>query len=198
MKRAPAPTGGTSGMISGDSILERVLAHGETSPAVPGVLGETEVIAWSEGGRGVLAGGRAAVLSASCLLRPASGDRVLAWSRDNGVSFVLAVLERAAEGTTAVLTSSSPLAIEAPRVGISARAVQIECEDLLTHAHHRHSVGDTCTETARVRVAQVGVDVRRATTVDDEVAGTFLQRAGTWISNTTRDARLKARTFLFD
>ena len=198
MKRAPVRTGGSSGPLSGESVLARVLAHGETSPATPGVLAEAEVAAWSEGGRGVLAGGRAAVSSASCLLRPAPGDRVLVWSRSDGSSFVLAVLERASEETTAVLASSAPLAIEAPRIGMSSRVVQIGCEDLLTHARRRHSVDDTCTETARVRVAQVGVDIRRATTVDDEVAGTLLQRTGTWISNTMHDARLKARTFLFD
>ena len=198
MTRTSRPGDREPERVPGASIMERLLTANEGAPTPPGALEEAEVVAWSRDGRGVITGGRAALLSASCLLLPQPGDRVLAWSRDGGPSFVLAVLSRAAQHTTVVLASQSPLAIEAPRVGIASRVLQVECEDLLTHARHRHSVGETRTETSRVRVAQVGTDIRRATTVDDAIAGTFLQRVGTWISNTARDARLKARTFLFD
>lgn len=108
------------------------------------------------------------------------------------------MLHRPAANKPAVLTTSGPLAIEAPRIGISTQALHITSEDFLTCTRHRHAVEDTRTETSRVRVAQVGTDIRRTVTADDTVSGTFLQRAGTWISSTAREARLRARTFLFD
>ncbi len=198
MTKAPQPSDSAPEEAPGLSVLERALAQGEGPPAAMGAFREAQIAAWSDDRQGVLAGGRAAILSASCLLRPEPGDRVLVWSEGDGPNFVLAVLTRAGQDATAVLSSSAPLAIRAPRLAIASGSVQVECEELLTHAQRRHSIEDTATQTSRLRVAQVGVDVRRATTVDDEIAGTFLQRVGTWISNTTRDARLKARTFLFD
>ena len=73
----------------------------------------------------------------------------------------------------------------------------IAARDFLSSARNRHIVEDTRTETSRLRVTQVGTDIRRVTTSDETVDGTLLQRAGTWISTTVRDARLTARTFLF-
>ena len=182
------------------SILEQVFARGGEAPA-DGSLAETVVATWA-GMVGTLVDGRVARLAASCLLRPTAGDRVLVWlaaARQGGTSegWVIAVIERTSNDT-AILASPSPLAIETPRLGVSAGAVHIAARDLLTSTRNRHAVDDTRTETARVRVADVGTDIRRATTADDQVAGTFLQRAGTWISNTAREARFKARTFLFD
>lgn len=183
------------------SVLERVLAHGAGESGAgatsPGSLHESHAVAWSGTG-GMLADGRAARLGASCLLRPAPGDRVLVWPGPDGQSWVLGVLERAGEDAPAVLATPGPLAVEAPSIGITARAVHIAAEDFLTSTRNRHAVEDTRTESARVRVARIGTDLRRATTVQDVVEGTFLQRTGTWISNTVREARLRARAFLFD
>ena len=179
------------------SVLNRMLSG--DADTVGGGLQEADVRAWA-GSTGSLADGRVAHLAASCLLRPAPGDRVLAWSggdADAGPAWVLSVLERSSS-EVAVLASSAPLAIEAPRVGVSAQAVHIAAEDFITSTRHRHAVEDTRTETVRVRVAQVGTDIRRTETLDEEVAGTFLQRAGTWVSSTAREARLRARSFLFD
>ena len=190
------------------TVLERVLARSEPQPASPtpqtaspgsdpgGDLREAVVASWDNQG-GVLSDGVSARLGPSCLLRPQAGDRVLVW-RAGMVRTVLAVLERPEGETTAILATPGPLSIQAPEVALASRSVQIRCEDLLTHAKNRHSVEDTRTDTARVRVAQVGIDVRRATTSSDEVSGTMVQRIGTWLSTTARDARLKARTFLFD
>ena len=182
------------------SVLEQVFARGGETP-VEGSLAETIVATWA-GMVGTLVDGRVARLAASCLLRPTAGDRVLVWlasARQDSASegWIVAIIERASNDT-AVLASAVPLAIETPRLGVSAGAVHIAARDFLTSTRNRHAVEDTRTETARVRVADVGTDIRRVTTADDQISGTFLQRAGTWISNTAREARFKARTFLFD
>ena len=178
------------------TVLERMLAHPAGQPRA-GALSETEVAAWTEAA-GTLADGRPARLGASCLLRPAAGDRVLIWSGEDGERWVLSVLVRPGEAPAAVLATPGPLTIEASRVAVCAGAVHIHAEDFLTSTRNRHAVEHTRTETVRVRVAQVGTDIRRATNATDDVTGTVLQRAGTWISNTAREARLHARAFLFD
>ena len=189
---------------SSASVLEQVFACGGEAP-LDGALGETVVATWA-GTVGTLVDGRIAHVAASCLMRPAAGDRVLVWlatHRQSGDStpavggWIIAIIERSSSDTS-VLASATPLAIETPRLGICAGAVHIAAHDFLTSTRNRHAVEDTRTETARVRVSEVGTDIRRVTIADDQVEGTLLQRAGTWISNTTRDARLKARTFLFD
>ena len=192
-----ATAGGTDGVVEPASILRRVLARGDDEGPAGGALREMSVSVWT-GTTGVLSDGCTARLGASCLLRPSPGDRVLIWSGDDRRNWVLSVLLRAADDATALLATPGPLAIEAPRVGISAGAVHIVSEDFLTSTRNRHAVEETRTETARVRVARIGTDIRRVNTADDAIEGTFLQRAGTWISNTAREARLRARTFLFD
>ena len=178
-----------------DSVLERMLAH----PASPGagVMLETEVATWTETA-GTLADGRSARLGASCLLQPMAGDRVVIWSGGNGDRWVLGVLHRPGDSPAAVLAAPGPLTIRGPRVTLAADAVHVHAQDFLTSTRNRHAVEHTRTETVHMRVAQIGTDVRRATHVSDEVQGTVLQRAGTWISNTAREARLHARAFLFD
>ena len=212
-REEPQGEAGASPSKATQTVLERVLARSEPQPArdvaapeaVPGgaqtaatgEMHEADVAAWKDDA-GTLGDGSPARLGASCLLRPEPGDRVLVWCASGRPARVLAVLERLDDEATAVLAASGPLAIEAPRVAIASRTVQIRCDDLLTHSRNHHSVEDTRTDSARVRGAQGGVDVRRATTSSDEVSGTMIQKLGTWISTTTRDARLKARTFLFD
>ena len=71
--------------------------------------------------------------------------------------------------------------------------MHIQAEDFLTSTRNRHAVEHVRTETVDTRVAQVGTDVRRAGHASDEVEGTMLQRAGTWVSNTVREARHRAR-----
>ncbi len=198
--RTPAKRASESPRNQRDSsVLERVLSK-QTGGAPGGALCEAIVAAWSETS-GSLEDGRVAQSAASCLVRPAPGDRVLIWAGDEGEPsgkiWVLSVIERSGDEAL-VLAASRPLAIKAPNVGVSAETMHIAARDFLTSTRNRHAVEDTRTETVRVRVAQVGADIRRADTVDEDVRGTFLQRAGTWISNTVREARLKARTFLFD
>ena len=69
---------------------------------------------------------------------------------------------------------------------------------MLTSARNIQAVADVHTETSRLRLTQVGTDVRRAGNADHTVDGTLLQRIGTWVSTTARDARLTARSFLFN
>ena len=110
--------------------------------------------------------------------------------------WLLAVLEPPRSPT--VLAAPGGLAIEAPRVGVTAQAVHVLAEDFLTNTRNRHAVEHVRTETVQTRVAQIGTDVRRASQATDEVEGTVLARAGMWISTTVREARLHARAFLFD
>lgn len=179
------------------SVLERVLSENRGTTAGGNILHEAVVVAWS-GDRGTLADGRMACQGVSCLLRPAPGDRVLFWSGDQGERWIVSILQRPDSGSPAVLATSGPLAVEASRIGIAAGVVHIAAKDFLTNTRNRHAVENTRTETARVRVADIGTDIRRAATATDDVRGTFMQRAGIWVSSTVREARLKARAFLFD
>ena len=159
-------------------------------------FGTAEVLAWSDVS-GTLTDGRGARLAVSCLLRPVAGDRVVVWSESDGERWVLNVLERSADGPARVGTSG-PLTIEAPRVLLTGEAVHVQAVDFLTSTRNRHAVEDVRTETVRTRVADIGTDIRRASHASDEVRGTVLQRAGSWISTTLREARLTAKAFLFD
>ena len=177
------------------SVLERMLAHPEGDPQ-PGSMADAVVASWADT-TGTLADGGTVRLAASCLARPASGDRVLVWSSADDRRWVLAVLD-APQSRTTVLAAPDGLAIEAPRVGVTAQAVHILADDFLTNARNRHAVEHVRTETVRTRVAQIGTDVRRASQATDEVEGTVFARAGMWISTTLKEARLHARAFLFD
>ena len=195
VSNAPSSAEGSPpGSPGRNSVLGRVLA-GDAEPPPGDAFREAAVESWTST-HGTLADGRPARVAASCLVRPQAGDRVVVWAPDGGACWVTAVLERAGDAT--VLSAPGPLTIEAPRIGMVARTVHVTAGDFLTNTRSRHSVEDTRTEVARVRVADVGTDIRRTTTAADEVGGTFLQRTGTWISKTAREARFKARTFLFD
>ena len=192
---APAAASVAGGENPTSSVLERMLAH--PRPPRGGTMIETEIAVWTET-NGTLVDGRPARLGASCLLRPLAGDRVVAWSDEEGERWVVAVLHRPGEATPSVLATPGPLTIRAPRVGLAAEAVHVHAQDFVTSTRNRHAVEHTRTETVRTRVAQIGTDIRRATHASDEIRGTLLQRAGTWIASTVREARLHARAFLFD
>lgn len=184
------------GLRTGEGLMEHLLGSGPAAPGADG-LGDASVIAWAED-RGTLDGGRNARLGASCLLRPEAGDRVLTW-RSGNECWILTVLERADSKAPAVLAAGvSSLAVKASTIALAGRAVHISSDEFLTSTRNRHAVENTRTETCKLRVSQVETDVRRAVTVNDEISGTLLQRAGTWLSSTLRDARFRARTFLFD
>ena len=188
--------GSTAGAPHAVSVLERMLEH-PAGKSRTGTVTEAEVVAWTESA-GTLDDGCTARLGVSCLLCPMAGDRVLAWTAEDGERWVLSVLHRPGEAPAAVLSTPGPLTIKAPRVGVIAAGVHIHAEEFLSSTRHRHAVEHTRTEIVRLRVAQVGTDVRRAFNATDTVDGTLLQRAGVWISNTVREARLHARAFLFD
>ena len=177
------------------TVLDRMLGSRDESSGA-GSLAAADVATWS-GTHGTLADGRAVRLGASCLLRPAPGDRVLVWSAEDGARWILSVLERREE-EPAVIATPGAMTIQAPRVALTAPTVHVHAEDFLTSARNRHAVEELRTESVKTRVAQVGTDIRRASHASDEVEGTVLQRAGTWISNTLREARLHAKAFMFD
>ena len=196
------------------SVLERMLAEpadpkrfgsprlgpGRNAPAGREAgftaLMEAVVATWAET-NGTLADGRSARLGASCLVQPAPGNRVLVWSGDDGQRWILHVLDQA-ENQPSRIVVARPLTITAPQIALRADAVHIQAEDFLTSTRNRHAVEHVRTETVGTRVAQIGTDIRRASHATDEVEGTILQRAGTWITNTAREARFHARAFLFD
>lgn len=176
-------------------MLDRMLRE-PRQPGGDGSLGDAVVRTWTDTS-GTLADGGTVRLATSCLVRPDAGDRVLVFSATDGIRWILSVLERA-QGKAAVVAAPTGLTIEAPRISLAAEEVHIQAEDFLTSTRNRHAVEQVRTETVRTRVAQVGTDIRRASHASDEVEGTVLHRAGTWISNTVREARLHAKAFLFD
>ena len=177
------------------SVLNRMLSGRGGAPR-GGAMADALVTTWA-GTSGTLGDGRVARLGASCLVRPTAGDHVLIWSSADNQRWVLAVLDRQAPANT-VLGTDVPLVIEAPTVAVTAGAVHIQAQHFLTSTRNRHAVERVRTESVRTRVAQVGTDIRRASHATDEIEGTFLQRTGSWLSNTVREARLHARAFLFD
>ena len=142
-----------------------------------------------------LESGSTAARAGSCLVRPEPGDRILVW-RTGEECIVIAVLERKGGGAT-VIASQSGLVLEAPCVSVRGERVDFHAGELLTSARAIHEVSRVSTRSAEVRVAEIGTDVRRAKTARDEVEGTFVQRIGTWVSDTAREARIAARTMLF-
>ncbi len=191
-----ADSGGEPGFV------EHLLAgRAERAPApndpYGGQLTASEILSWA-GAEGTLADGRMARVGFSCLVRPVPGDRVLIWPVEDGCCWVLAILERRSASDPAVLAIPGAAALEASRIALSAQAVHIAAGDLVTSVRNRHVVADTSTESSRLRVTQVDTDIRRARHAADTVDGTFLQRMGTWMSTTVREARLTARSFLFN
>ena len=178
-------------------VLERILAP--SAPAAEsGGLCDLRVVSWSDG-LGTLSDGRIARRSVSCLVQPAADDRVLAWRAEDGEWWVLSVLSRgSAPDAPTVLASDGPLTVDAPRVALRSPELHLQAENLLIAARHHYTVSDVRTDSTRLRVADVGTDVRRARQATDEITGTFLQRAGAWFSHTLREARIHARAVLFD
>lgn len=199
LARDTAARGEASLPDAGEGSDAGLVAHLLGGARTPDGMGESRVVSWAKD-CGMLDNGQTARLGASCLLRPAAGDRVLTWSMSNeGTFWVLAVLERADKENPAVLAAGAPkLSIEASTIALNGQAVHVVAGEFLSSTEHRHAVEGTRTEICKVRVSDVGTDIRRATAVNDRISGTFLQRAGTWLSTTVRDARFRAKAFLFE
>lgn len=190
------PTTSDSNTASAEpSVLDHVLIQSD-APKTHG-LQTSSVASWLDQ-TGVLADGQQAKLASSCFVTPCAEDQVLVWLDEQGVCFVLSVLTRKAQDAPVVIQSENPMSIEAPVVGLQAESVRVHADDFLSRAKRRYAVEHTRTETVDLRVARIETDIRHADRVSDEVTGSLLQRAGTWISNTVREVRHKARTFLFD
>ena len=184
----------------GRSVLARLLDEEARAPSgdagEPG-LRDAVVESWA-GSRGALRGGTPAVLAPSCLLVPRCGDTVVVWTRRGAPAYVTAVIVRADLQAPAELNLGARATIDASRLNLRAEHVTVAAREILTSAAAHHSVAGTKTENVATRIADVGRDVRRAGHVSDEVAGTLLQRAGLWLSNVAREARLHAKATLFD
>ena len=157
---------------------------------------EEAVVGELAGARMTLAGGATALTAPSCLVRPRPGDRVLVW-RTEARRLVIAVLERVGDGEATVIGSEHGLVMEVPWLSVRAERVELSAGEVLTSARAVHEVSRVSTRSADLRVADIGTDVRRAKTARDEVEGTFVQRLGTWVSDTAREARITARAVLF-
>ena len=185
---------------AGRSVLARLLNEEDRAPS--GEVREPEfreavVESWA-GSRGVLRGGTPAVLAPSCLLVPRCGDTVVAWTRPGAPAYLTAVLVRADSEAPAEINLGACATVDASRLSLRAEHVTVAAREILTNAAAHHAVTGTKTEHVETRVADVGRDVRRARHVSDEVTGTLLQRAGMWLSNVVREARLHAKATLFD
>ena len=182
-------------MGDGPARVEQLLA-GAAVPAASGGPVEAEILSWS-GEAGTLTDGRVAKAGFSCLIRPMASDRVLVWPADDGC-WVLGILHRRSTGSPTVIAVQGAAALEAARLSLSAQAVHISAGEYIASARNMHAVSDTSTETSRLKVTQLETDVRRTENADHTVNGTLFQRMGTWVSTTVRDARLTARSFLFN
>lgn len=189
----PAPTGAAPAL----SVLDRLLAP-DSTPAPPdsSPLVSATVRTWTAEG-GVLEDGSPALLATSCLLVPASADRVLAWRDPTGPMRVLAVLSRPSSVPVRLRLGESAT-LDAGTLGIEARRIQQSAGEVLVSAREHHEVLELQSSHVKTRVSEIGTDIRRAQHASDEVRGTLLQRAGAWIAHTLREARLSARATLFD
>ena len=160
----------------------------------PGGL-EEDVVRECAGDAIGLGNGAKAAVAPSCLVRPEPGDRVLVW-RTGRDRIALAVLERRGSRVLAIATRGE-LSLEAARIAVRAEQVHFSAGELLTSAEAVHEVSRISTQSAELRVAEIGTDIRRARTARDEVEGTFVQRLGAWVSDTAREARVAARAMLF-
>ena len=142
-----------------------------------------------------LESGVAAAVAPSCLVRPEPGDRVLVWRTGEG-SVAVAVLARAG-GDALAIGAEAEIRLESPRISVRAEMVRVLAGEVVTSANAVHEVSRVSTRSAELRVAEIGTDIRRAKTARDEVEGTFVQRLGSWVSDTAREARIAARTMLF-
>ena len=192
---SPDPAGATDLSVLARLLNEEDRARSEGARAPE--LREAVIESWA-GNRGALRGGTPAVLASSCLLVPRCGDTVVAWTRRGAPAYVTAVLVRADPKAPAELNLGTCATVDASRLSLRAEHVTVAAREMLTHAAAHHAVAGTKTENVATRVADVGRDVRRARHVSDEVTGTLLQRAGMWISNVVREARLHAKATLFD
>ena len=184
----------------GRSVLARLLNEEDRAPSDDGrepELREAVVESWA-GSRGALRGGTPAALAPSCLLVPRCGDTVVAWTRPGAPAYVTAILARSDPQAPAELNLGACATVDASRLTLRGEHLTVAAREILTNAAVHHAVTGTKTEHVATRVVDVGRDVRRARHVSDEVTGTLLQRAGMWISNVVREARLHAKATLFD
>lgn len=171
------------------SVLDQVLAS-------TGTLASGQIATWASRD-GVLSDGRAVRLSTSCLLQPQADDVVWLWVGEE-TTWVLSILQRAADQAPLVLATDRQMTIQAPKLGIVAGTFQIQATDFFSQTKNHHSIAQTHTEEVNVRLAQIGTDIRRADRATDTIKAGLIQRAGTWVSITLNQVRQKARTFMFD
>lgn len=149
----------------------------------------------------MLTDGRQARAGLACLIQPTTGDRVLITQDHHpDVCQVLAILERAESdsATRVTLKTPNPLLFQAPEINIKSSKLYIYSQEFLSNTSRRHIVEDSRTVTAKLRVAEIKIDKRKARTIEDVVSGALFQRFRLWLSNTTHEARLKAQSFIYD
>ena len=145
----------------------------------------------------VLVDGRNALLSDGCLVKPASKDRVLVFTDNLHSCTILAILERNSD-TPIALSATNTLAFESNRTALSAKKIRWASTNFLSSALHHYITKDMQTEIIKMRITETHTIVRQATTTDDNIHGVLLQRFGTWLSDTAKEVRMKAKQFLFE
>ena len=180
-------------------VLERLLAPGAPPEPAAGTFLSARVATWAEGA-GTLEDGGSVRRAASCLVAPRPGDRVVVWRLDapSHEAWVTAVLERADADAALPLELGERASLDAGVLALRARQLTQGAGAIVVSAREHHLSADVQSVHAQARVAEIGTDVRRARHATDEVTGTRLQRAGTWLAHTLREARMSAKAVLFD
>lgn len=149
--------------------------------------------------RKILADGRVVQPSDDCLVKPEANDLVLIMANGPGATVTLiAILERPDPTAPLELKPSTSIDFKAHRITLEAKKMQVNAINLLSSAQDHYLVEDTHTEISKLKVSRSDVIIKQRITSEHQIGGVRLQRLGHWLSNTTNDVRMKAKSFLFE
>lgn len=78
-------------------------------------------------------GGIPAILAPSCLMHVQVGDVVACAVGTQGSAYILAILERIDPATDMILSSKSPISVNAPQINLAATKVNIVADELVAN-----------------------------------------------------------------
>lgn len=168
----------------------------QDNTTISGFMEEAVIDVWSAQKK-VLVDGRNALLSDGCLVKPAPKDRVLVFTENLHNCTILAILERGLS-TSIVLSATNMLAFEGNQATLAAKKIRWASTNFLSSASNHYIAKDLQTEIIKLRITETNTIVRQANTTDDNIHGVLLQRFGTWLSDTAKEVRMKAKQFLFE
>lgn len=179
--------------------LERILAQDESASllATTQLTEEGVIVEWF-GRNGTLADGRKVCCGDAFSVQPQPQDRVLITKADGKQWWVMAILTRSRDDDTRALFSTDKVTVQAEQTIIVAERMQITATDFLSQTQNRHAIEENRVAHVNLRVVEVGTDIKTVSTAEDDTKGILLQRLGRWIFTALNDARLKAKSFIYD